>query len=109
MVPDACPEVVSQGLRDEDAAGREFVAIRRAAVRQRKRIEATLYPQVEAVELNARLAEVSRNIHHRPGQDQGALEGHGGTQRGIGGEPSGQGRIKERSAARDLDVITAPG
>src|ERR1700674_3699728 len=98
MVTDACAEVVSQGLGDKDVADREFVTIRRAAVSQRKRIEATLHPEVETVELNARLAQVSRDINHRTGHDHGALEGRGGTQRGIGGQPSGQGRIKEGSA-----------
>src|ERR1700674_5053799 len=108
MVTDACADVVSEGLRYKEAADREFVTICRAAVSQRKGIEATLHPEVEPVELNARLAQVSLDVHHRAGHDQGALEGHDGTQRGIGGEPSVQGWIKEGSATRDLDVITAP-
>ncbi len=108
MVTRAGSEVVGQRLRQKDATGREFVAISRPAVGERERVEATLDTEVEAGELDARLAEVPIDIDDGAGHDQGALEGSRRTQRRIGGETVRQPRIKLGSTAGHFDVIPAP-
>src|SRR5205807_7800809 len=64
-VTHARTDLVGQSLRQEDAANAEFVTKGRTAVGERKWIKAALHRNVEAGELNARLAKVAVDIDDR--------------------------------------------